>query len=296
MNVGRFGEALKVFTVFGLTFAWGWEKRSGKSLNKGTPYYFAAVSKIAVDALDEGFYLMHQALEEDKRTFATLQPSTPAYHFVTLDSTDPKQFFYGRVKQVSDYLDERILVYQKNRFGKLTLQDFQRRFLKEVKLEDQVFFFVVLLHKLHSFSVIENELKHNSFASLNAASLLFSLDLIIDSVIRLKDSADKFFPGFLIFLAKSSKPPLTITSNDLGQLNGDFQGDFGKTLLQVIASKYILKSGHNLSPIEEDFAVAYGFRNLGAHKAEFQKEIIDNFEEILQRLYNVLFFAVEQTY
>src|SRR6202030_4705672 len=76
MNMGKYGEAIKVLTVYALTIAWGWEKKTGKRLHKGTPYYFLAVSKIAMDALDEGFLLMHHALEEDKITFANKQPNT----------------------------------------------------------------------------------------------------------------------------------------------------------------------------------------------------------------------------
>jgi hypothetical protein len=297
MDDGKYIEAARLIAAFPLHIAYGWESSTKKVLHKGTPYYFIGVSKVASDDYDEGFLYFHQALEEDKRTYKVPQPRTPAYAFVTLD---PKliQFFQGRVLQVSDYLASRIEIYRKERSGKLTLDEFKKRFLADVHLQEAVFYFVLLLHKLLAHSVLNERLKKNTLASLHDTALLFSLLLVIDDAIRNKDSnqGDKLFRQFLVYLAKKCNPLLAIGDRDLAQLTGDFERDFQKTLEAILGSKYTPSSGITLVSIEEDVAIAHGLRNFGAHRIEYQSSIVDNFDLILQRLFNLLFFSVEQLY
>ena len=52
-----------------LQFAYKWESINvGKRIHKGTPYYFWGVTCILNNDIDKGFLLMHQGLEEDKKT------------------------------------------------------------------------------------------------------------------------------------------------------------------------------------------------------------------------------------
>lgn len=297
MDNGKYIEAARLLAAFPLRIAYSWEKSNNKVLHKGTPYYFMGVSKVASDDLDEGFLYFHQALEEDKRTYGVSQPPTPAYAFVTLDFNQ-NQFFVARVKQISAYLDQHIAAYRSQSGSTLTLADLKRRFLGVVQIEEAVFSFVVLLHKLFAHSVLDQRLKKNTMATLQDVNLLFSLLLVIDATIRNKDTlvGDKLFRDFMIFLSKNSKPTLNIRDADLKELTGKFENDFQGTLRLLVASKYTPTSGTKFTAIEEDIAIAHGLRNLGAHRIEFQPSITDNFEEILQRMLNLLFFSVEQFY
>src|SRR5579875_256931 len=299
MSSGRYTEAAKVYEEFALNIVWRWERQnSGKLLHKGTPYYFLGVSKITMGDLDDGFLLMHQALEEDKRTFGNQQPPTPAYSFVTLDDSNQSQFFIVRVKQTSNYLDQRLAEYRRLGRGSLTLPVFKTKFLKKAQLEEPIFYFVVLLHRLLSFSVLESRIKNNILGSLHETSLLFSLTLVIDATLRNKDTntKHKYFREFLAYLAQNCTPPLTFTDADFRKLSRDFEQNFSQILRELLESRYRCQSGGALSPIEEDIALAHGFRNFGAHKIEYQAEIINNVDSILQRLFNVLFFAVEHLF
>ena len=297
MSNGKYSDACKVWESFALRIALYWEKDRHKSLHKGTPYYFLGVSKIAMDNLDEGLLLMHQALEEDKRTLGVGHLTAPAYLFVTLDYSRLGQFFYPRVKLASDYLDQHIEAYRKQRGGSLTLDDFKKRFLEEAALAEPVFYFVALLHRLVNFSQVIPKVKDNAIGSLDESGFLFSLSLVIDATLRNKDPNTKHVSlrEFLIFLSQNCKPPLFISDADLRQLSADFKNDFQNTVGDILASRYS-KSSVKLSYIEEDIALVHGFRNFGAHRIERQPVVVANFDSLLQRLADVLFFAVEQLY
>ncbi len=299
MSNGRYAEAVKLLGSFALTVAWSWERRNaGKLLHKGTPYYFLGVSKIAMDALDEGFLFMHQALQEDIRTYGKKQPPTPAYYFVTLDFSNQNQFFIERVKQTSEYLEKRLDNYRKLGRGTLTLQEFKKRFLEEVDLEESAFYFVVLLQKLLGFSTLEDNMKHNTLASLTETNLLFSLNLVIDAALRNKHPTpqDEGFREFLAFLAQSCTPPLNIADSDLKELSYRFRQDFTRTLNELLNSQYHPRSGITLSPVEEDLGMGLGFRNFGAHRIQYEAEVVGNFDSLLQRTFNTFFFTLEHLY
>ena len=58
----------------------------------------------------------------------------------------------------------------------------------------------------------------------------------------------------------------------------------------------MFKDGRILSESGIDLSLAYGIRNFGAHKVEGFPIVYQNFEEIAQRLMNVLFLALEYLY
>ncbi len=298
MNEGKFLEAARLLAAFPLRMAYYWENTNSKPLHKGTPYYFVGVSKIASDDLDEGFLYMHQALEEDKRTFGTLQPQTPAFFFVTLDYSTQNQFFYPRVIQASSYLEQRLDFYRKSSGSTLTLDEFKKRFLSQVQLQEAIFHFVALQHKLLAQSYLDKRLKLNTMSSLHESNLLFSLILTVDAAIKNKDpnSNHHLFRQLLVFLGQSSSPSLSVRDGDLTRLTGEFESDFGKTLEDLLNSRYVPSSGTKFSAIEEDVGIAHGLRNFGAHRVEYQASIVNNFDSILQRMFNLLFFTVEQLY
>ncbi|MGB2727353.1 MAG: hypothetical protein WBD09_02610 [Halobacteriota archaeon] len=94
---GRFKNAEHLWDL-ALNVSYEWEnKNQNKGIHKGTPYYFWGVTCILNGDLEKGFLLMHQALEEDKRTHKTKTPKTPAYSFVTLDYENQDQFFRPKV-------------------------------------------------------------------------------------------------------------------------------------------------------------------------------------------------------
>ncbi|MFZ0966199.1 MAG: hypothetical protein WAN82_06185 [Candidatus Bathyarchaeia archaeon] len=289
----RYFEAIS-FLNEPLVVAYKWESMNKPhTIHKGTPYYFLGVTAILNNELENGFLLMHQALEEDKRLSPNAIPKTPAYFFVTLDYKEQGQFFRQKVEEISDYLAGRIDTYVNKRNGTLTLEQFKAKFLECLDLNEEVFLFVFVLFETHKMILGTNErLKKNPFSSLIHARILSNLCIIFDKTVEHKHpdkgSRPLFISDEIIFLSK--KATSSIDDAAKGEINHDFQVDFSKTLRELLGSTYRL----SLSDIENDLAIAYGIRNFCAHKIEDQPVLYNNFDELCQRLMNALFFALEK--
>ena len=304
LNQRRFKNAEYLWD-FALNIAYDWEnKNQNKRIHKGTPYYFWGVTCILNGDLEKGFLLMHQALEEDKKTHQTKTPKTPAYSFVTLDYKNQDQFFIPKVREIAKlFLDENYLnSYRSSRGGSLTLSDFKTKFLEESALQEVVFYFIFELFRLKKLiTEIDQKLTQNVFSSLLQANTILNFCIIVENVIKKqKKYQNKKLNALTIkplleFLSSNSS--LNLHKNDnLKYLNDDFGKDFSKTVQELIKSQYQFQDGTTPQPIEEDLAITYGFRNFGAHKVEDQPVVYQNFDEISKRILNALFFSVEKLY
>jgi hypothetical protein len=290
----RYFEAVSMWNP-PLLFAYKWEENNEPHrIHKGTPYYFLGVTAILNNELENGFLLMHQALEEDKRITKTI-PQSPAYFFVTLDYKQQNQFFRQKVEEISNYLALRIGAYGTSRNGALTLDQFKTKFLESQDLTEEVFLFVFTLFEIHKMLFATDErLKKNVFSSLIHARILSNLCLILDKAIEHKNpkkGTTRLYISDEIKLL-STKATSSIDEDAIGRINASFGKDFAQTLTEILTSTYQLP----LSDIERDLAIAYGIRNFGAHRIEDQPVLYSNFAELSQRLMNTLFFAVEKLY
>jgi len=139
-------------------------------------YYFWGVTCILNGNLEKGFLLMHQALEEDKKTHQTKTPKTPAYSFVTLDYENQNQFFIPKVREIAEFLKENLDSYRSSRGGTLTLSGFKSKFLEESTLQEVVFYFIFELFRLKKLlEEINQRLTQNVFSSLLQANTIFYL-------------------------------------------------------------------------------------------------------------------------
>lgn len=278
-----------------LSICFNWE-RTNVLLHKGTPYYFLGVTHILADKVEDGFLLMHQALEEDKRNLASLTPSTPAYYFTTLDFQKAHQFFRLKVEEISQYLFERIDEYKKGRKGKLTLSGFKISFLENKDLREEVFLLVYFLFRLKKMvTETDNRLKENEFSSILHAKILFDGCLVIEKTVEYKnpDSLIKdklYFSDEIQFLRNYDY--ISITQAQINAINTDFNRDFGATLTDILNSNYTLP----ISEIDKDFMIAYRIRNFAAHEIEEQRILYEKMPQISQRLCNALFYIVERLY
>jgi len=296
LNQRRFKNAEYLWD-FALNIAYDWEnKNQNKRIHKGTPYYFWGVTCILNGDLEKGFLLMHQALEEDKKTHPTNTPKTPAYSFVTLDYKNQDQFFRPKVIEIAKFLEENFLdSYCSSREGALTLSGFKTKFLEESTLQEVVFYFIFELFRLKKLlEEINQRLTQNVFSSLLQANTIFTLCLIIDNVIKQKNPNQWKFSEHLKFL--SSRFSLNLNDQKIRELNGAFKNNFSNTLQKLLSSQYQFQDVTTPQPIEEDLAITYGFRNFGAHKVEDQPVVYQNFDEISRRILNALFFSVEKLY
>lgn len=286
---------------FAVGLALDWQSRNKPNrIHKGTPYYFLGVTAILNNELENGFLAFHQAMKEDLTLSGGKTPQTPAFWFITLDSTRERQFFKLKVDQIAQYLSERLDEYSTNRGGSLGLAGFRRRFLRLRKYREEVFFFVYLLFKLRKL-VVETSItyKKNIFSSILHSKILFDLCLISDKVIENKNpdrnTRRLSFRDEMLFLSSSTIPLLSFTQNDISTINRDFDQNFGNTMYDMLLGRYHLL-GRSLSNIENDFAITYGMRNFGAHKIQNQPVLYHRMPELAQNILSTIFFTVEKLY
>jgi hypothetical protein len=295
----RYFEAAKLWQL-AIGLAIDWEVRNKPNqIHKGTPYYFLGVTAILNNELENGFLSMHQALIEDKRLSGRRIPEAPAFWFVILDFSRQDQFFKPKVEQMATYLSERLNEYSTKRAGSLTLIQFRKRFLRRRKLNEEVFLFVYSLFKLRKLILETDKIyKRNVLSSLLHAKLLFDLSMITEKAIEYKNprkgkGRKLVFADELLFLSAAPARLLSFnTGNRIGKLNSDFEKDFAGTLYDILNKKYPL----GLSDIENDFAIAYGVRNFGAHKIENKPVLYSRTPALAQSILNTLFFAIEKLY
>ena len=273
-----------------------WESTNPtQRIHKGTPHYFWGMTEVLGGDLDRGFLLMHQALSEDMQLTGSLVPSTPAFAFVSLNCPKREQAFRSKVEEIAQFLDGALETYRKTRNGALTIGQSRSKFLQSPNLLDVAFNFVFILFRLHMLlKKVVPAIRSNDFAALLETNLLFNLCLVMDITIRNKNTGKWKFIDHAEFL--SAAAGLNISRSQLAEINIAFDNDFPSMVGKLLSGNFIFKDGQILSKTGIDLALAYGFRNFGAHKIEGFPIVYQNFEEIAQRLMNVLFLALEYLY
>jgi hypothetical protein len=176
---GRFFCAEQLWQI-AIEIAKNWEaKNQSKRIHKGAAYYFWGVTCILEEDYEKGFLLMHQSLDEDKKNPSIDPHTTPAYAFVTLDFQKQDQLFRNKVLEITNFLDDLMQQYHKNRRGKLTLADLKSRLLQNSQLEEQAFLFVFELFQVKKL-LAENNMgfTRNVYGSLLLAETIFNICLI----------------------------------------------------------------------------------------------------------------------
>jgi len=86
---------------------------------------------------------------------------------------------------------------------------------------------------------------------------------------------------------------LTLTGDEVHTVSEDLD-TFDATMRSILSGTYAPLS--TKSPIEVDMMVSLGIRNHGAHEIENQPIVYEKWNELEQRVLNVLFFTVEKLY
>ena len=307
LNRRQYFHAIKLWN-FALSLAFDWENRNRgirRKIHKGTPYYFLGVTAILNNEIENGFLTMHQALNEDYRLAGRRNPQTPAYFFVTLDSTRPQQFFATKVNQLAVYLSEKLDNYCRNVNSSLHLPDFRRKFLLQKKFRDEVFFFIYLLFILRKIEIeTSKDYKKNNFSSLLHGRILFDLCRVSDRVIEYKNRQENRIPQTqflsfkreIVYIASKGITALALTNSNLTHINNEFNRDFSGTLYDLIKGRFTLQPTRTPSIIERDFAISYGIRNFGAHKIKNYPVLYHRLPELSQSIFDTLFTAIENLY
>ncbi len=275
-----------------------WEKKTRKRIHKGSIFYFWAQPAILIGDIDAGFFLVHQAIVEDKKTNITTFTKSPAYKTATLNYLDKGQYLYNFVIKWRDFLNSFLLTYNNTYNKNLSLEDFNKRFLSNTSIIESVYSFSHVLAKTQKFFEKPNVMVNNPFASVYELNLLFNLILVIDSILFYKNPEN----GKYFYLAKQllqeSKINIDekINKNHLLEINDKKRDNPDNVIQDLLNGNMSFSDGYKPKKLECDVYLSYCLRNYSAHNINALSIIWERFWEVQQRIMNVLFLAVETFY
>jgi hypothetical protein len=289
-------------------------KNTTVKIHKGSPYHMLGISYISKGEILKGFLLVHQALTEDIRIGHKNGAALP---LLTLDSQNAKAgktLLIEAEKFINEKLTKYSAKYSVLKKGNLTFNDFRSKFLVREDIQDIVFQFVYTAFRLKEMVDIDKELMQNDFAALSQKDIIFDFCTIIENIIKTqnkypnKNLSEQTLSPLLEFLSK--KASLIIHEKDskgfnsLNKINGLSNKDFHNALGRLLNSNY--KSCHkewcsfslgfaNKTAIDEDLLITFILRN-SVHEIKSWPIIYQNFETIIERILNSLFFSIEELY
>ena len=277
---------------------WEAHNQSKNKIHKGAAFYFWAVTCILKEDLEKGFLLMHQALEEDRHNRSNELTDTPAYAFVKLNYNQQHQYFIRKLYEIAEFLEDRLKIYRSSRNGNLSLDQLKSVFMDNTELVDQVFLFVYeLLHIKKLLSETDQRLTQNAYGSIVMMDVILTFILVIDNVIKQKytdkDPHKQDFINLLDFLL--TQLSLTMDMNKLKAINKKANTDLEAIILDLLKSKSVFKNT-KLTQIENDIGIVYALRNSAAHRIRDRPFIHENFKQIIDSLFNIIFLAIEKLY
>jgi hypothetical protein len=127
--------------------------------------------------------------------------------------------------------------------------------------------------------------------------IIFTFILVIDNVIKLKYENKDPHKQDLVHLIEylSKKSNLLIDISKLREIGNRTSDDLQPVLFDLLNSKQIFKNS-KLEEIENDIGIVYALRNPATHRIHDRPFLHQNFKQIVDRLFNVFFLAIEKLY
>ena len=275
-----------------------WENsHAPRKVHKGTPLYFLGTTHILAKSLERGFLAMHRALDEDARTRTSLTPNTPAYAFVTIDSTKADQYFLPWVTDLATYVESKLDEFRTVRGGTLTFADLRSRFLANSNstLREEAFFFSSSCAKMREYENGPIRLESESqFGSIVGLRVLFDICVILDRIIGTKVPSGTWrFVERVPFLFFSSGGRINIRP-ELDDLNQRTRNNpLGPFISDLLDMNYMFRRNRQPTRVEADLALSYMIRNHGAHVLESLPVVHDRFSELLSAILGSMFLAIQ---
>jgi hypothetical protein len=272
--------------IFAEQIAQAWERQNpGRTIHKGTAFYFWSVTCLLVEKFSKTFLLMHKALNEDNRTHGpTIM--TAARAFVRLDNNYGAQFAKPVVQSIADFLDKLIDEYRNTRGGTLTLSDFQNKFLHSSVYEEDAFWLVYCLHSADNyFGTKIWGLGDTQFGRSFLARSVSDLCLALENMLSNKVTGKTLSPK----IDSHDRSLLTPIRDNLNR------ADLGDALEDILTGSS--KCGITFtSERQRDFACVYLLRNHASHEIHGYDVIQSQYERITKRVFFALFEIVEIRY
>ena len=267
-------------------------------INKSCIYYFLGGTYILNGNYSQGFLHFHSSYEEDKLgQNAVSRTNTPAFLFVTLDSSVNNQYWGHLLWGVTHFLKQKIENYNKLIGSNLSVEELRRDFLQKADL-DIIFQFSFTFFRLFALEVYDKRYINDSmFSSQYRGSLLFSLLLIIENAIkstREKSASTGAFTNQAGYLLRNIYSP-HLNENDLSKINPSEGISFSELINSLLQEDYKYE-GICLHTREKSVVISRLIRNKIAHSSEALPIIGDCFTDILQSILNMLFLVVDNLY
>lgn len=315
LEIGLYYKAEQIWEE-AICIALKWENKKSERLHKGTPYYFLGVSQILAEKVDQGLISMHQALEEDKETPGKDLSESPALDLVLLNPDEDRQAFKIKVQEISDILKSYLEDYRTERNKSLTFDGFKSKFLDRSKLRDEAFSVVHGLFKIDQVRRMNPHLFNNYLAFYNQTSVLFAFCRVVDVLLQkavdngnLQVKVNDYNLHEYMKSLVENEEGKDICSGKFSNIKEDRENDFEGTLMTILAENYELREDSTVTHWEADLATTKFFRDFGAHYVgppnnssestvakNYTEVVHENFEDIVQRILNVLFLTLENHY
>lgn len=296
LRTGQYAGAVELWHGR-ISAATRWESaHAPRKVHKGSPLYFLGVTHILAGNLDRGFLCMHRALDEDARTRGSSTPNTPAYAFVTIDSSKVDQLFRPWVGGLAMYVDSKLGDFRQSRGGTITFGDLRTRFLANPTLREEAFYLASLSAMVREYEKgpvrVEAESQFGSVAELR---ILFEICVVLERIIGSKSpSVIRKFIDRVAWLCSQAYggPNVRI---ELGDINQKVFNNvpLGQLISDLIDLKYLFRGNRQPTRAEADLCLAYLVRNFGAHTLSAVPVVHDRFSELSSAILASVFVAVQ---
>lgn len=293
LDAGRYDHAERLWQQ-ALQPALRWEEANpNQRLHKGTPYYFWSMTVLLRGDIDQGYLLIHQAVDEDIRTSGQRTPDTPGYALVSLNYQRVDQAFRQWVIAQAQFLSDLLTNYTTTHTRTLTLSDVKQRFLDRPPGKETIFLLTYTLARLMKLAALPLHTTKNPFAGQLQLNLLFGMTLVIDTAIKAKNNTKWKFIDHAEHLLTTVGAPLS--NQELGEINGQFNNNFDATLAAALDGTLAI-TYRALNRLQCDVALAYGLRNHGAHNTGTAGTMWNRFTEVQQALFRAFFATIDHLY
>lgn len=281
--------------VISITLDWE-NKNKPITIHKGTPYFFLAYNCLENGDKDNGFTYLYNALEDDKKLPQLNYPQNAPAYLTAIMSDKPHNFMYSRVRDQRLLLSN-FLLKHKSEFPELKLIDFDKKFLSDINLADVVYFFVYNFHIIFDQDRNTNHIiLQNEFSRLKVLDLFFNLGLIIDQVLSYAASnvgtTTSGMKDAVAWWANTKGVNQNQFDTLIGTSNLDLKSQTPDQVLPTILSNISRPTGGIPKEVYA-MLVAYKIRNHGGHNLNQQQILTSRYDEILNRLFNALFLAIQ---
>ena len=154
----------------------------------------------------------------------------------------------------------------------------KQRFLTDPT--EALFLFTYTLARLINIGDEPIHVRTNPFAGQLELNLFFDITLVIDAVIKAKNTTKWQFIDHAEYLLTTAN---TLNNQQLRDINGLFKNNFDDTLRAALDGTLTLPMA-NLDRLQCDIALAYGLRNYGAHNTGTAATVFNRFPEVERTL------------